>query len=212
MSYPAAPWTLKGYAVGTLHLIDIRRSRIFVPSALEVIPVLPGHTLGGVYLSSYTDDSTLKYHELIVVSALVRYENYFGAWVSHIYVDNQDSVSGGREIWGLPKELAEFTWREGSISVFQNDQQLCHLDYKKDWFTLSTWWQQPFSIDAFGLSDSQFLLFNSNLEAQIGLLESSLSIPADSPFAKLQLDQPFLTLEGQKLNAKIGTPKVIGTR
>jgi acetoacetate decarboxylase len=28
-------------------------------------------------------------------------------------VDNPDSVAGGREIWGLPKELAEFSWLGG---------------------------------------------------------------------------------------------------
>ena len=52
-------------------------------------------------LANYTS-GTLVYRELIVFShATAR-----GMVVSHIYVDDEQSLSGGREIWGLPKELA----------------------------------------------------------------------------------------------------------
>ena len=51
MPYPQAPWTLQGYAIQTLQLLDIDRVRPFIPSELNIITVLPGKTLGGVYLS-----------------------------------------------------------------------------------------------------------------------------------------------------------------
>lgn len=212
MSYPAAPWTLKGFAVQTLHLLDIRRSRIFVPSELEVVPVLPGHTLGGVYLSSYGSGSTLEYNELIVVAGLVRYQNQIGTWVSHIYVDLEDSVAGGREIWGLPKEMAQFTWTNNSVSVSQNDQPLCQLDFNKAWFSVSTWWRQPLNGNVFGGLDQELLLFNSKLEAKTGLLQGRLSIPSPSPLAKLHLNQPWLILDCQQLRVVAGVPKTVGTK
>ena len=212
MSYPPAPWTLKGYAIQTLHLSSIQRSRIFVPSQLDIISVVPGQTLSGVYLSTYKSGSTMEYNELIVVAALVRYRNQIGAWISHIYVDSEDSVAGGREIWGLPKELAQFTWGNNSVSVRQDDQELCRLRYKKDWFSFSSWWQQPFSGDVFGGLDSELLLFNSKLKGNFWLLQGSLTIPTESPMTKLNLEQPWLTLECLNLDAVIGKPKVVGDK
>lgn len=212
MIYPPAPWTLKGYALQTLHAINIQRARIFVPSQLEIISVVPGHTLGGVYLSTYKSGSTLEYNELVVVAALVRYANHVGAWISHIYVDNEDSVAGGREIWGLPKELAQFTWDNNSISVRQGDRELCQLRYQKDWFSFSSWWQQPFSWDVFGGLESQLLLFNGKLKGQFGLIQGSLTIPKDSPITKLNLEQPWLSVECNNLDAVVGKPRVVGDK
>jgi acetoacetate decarboxylase len=45
----------------------------------------------------------LEYNELIIIAAVLGYKGKFGAWISHIYVDNPDSVAGGREIWGYLK-------------------------------------------------------------------------------------------------------------
>jgi acetoacetate decarboxylase len=125
MTYPQAPWKLQGYALQTLNAVNIEDSRSFVPPELEIISIFPGKTLGGVYLSAYESGSILEYNELIVVAALVSYKGKIGSWISHIYVDNEDSVAGGREIWGLPKEMAQFTWTSNSVSVSQQEKQLC---------------------------------------------------------------------------------------
>jgi len=140
MSYPSAPWKLQGYAIASLHLLNIDRVRHLIPSELEIISAWPGKTFGGVYLSYYGSGSVLEYNELIVIPALVAYRGTVGGWVSHIYVDNPDSVAGGREIWGLPKELAEFTWEnDNHVSVRQNHILVCSLNYKQPWFAWQQW-------------------------------------------------------------------------
>lgn len=96
MNYPPAPWNLYGNALQFLHLVDLDRAKALVPSDLEVITILPRKTLGGLYLSVYEATSTLSYHELIVIPALVRYQGSIGSWISHIYVDHPESVAGGR--------------------------------------------------------------------------------------------------------------------
>jgi acetoacetate decarboxylase len=106
MAYPSAPWTLRGFAFQTVQPLDIDRVRPSVPSDLEIVSIFPGKTLGGIYVSSYGSTSTLQYSELIVVSALVRQGARLGAWISHIYVDNPDSVAGGRDIWSLASRTA----------------------------------------------------------------------------------------------------------
>ncbi|HAA28493.1 MAG TPA: acetoacetate decarboxylase, partial [Cyanobacteria bacterium UBA8553] len=139
MPYPSAPWTLQGYALQTLQLIDVERVRPLIPSEFEIVCVLPGKTVAGVYLSCYGSGSVLKYSELIVNTAIVRYFGKIGGWVSHLYVDSAASVAGGREIWGLPKALAEFTWKknsptvsgyDNSVIVRQGEQVLCRLNYQ----------------------------------------------------------------------------------
>ncbi|HVF16551.1 MAG TPA: acetoacetate decarboxylase family protein, partial [Steroidobacteraceae bacterium] len=69
----------------------------------------------------YGAGSTLQYHELIVAPALVRLGWRMGAWISHIYVDSEMSMLAGREIWGLPKQLAAFHWSGAGAEPHMNN-------------------------------------------------------------------------------------------
>lgn len=211
MSYPIAPWTLKGYAVQTVQLVDIERSRPLIPQELEIVSVWPGKTIGGIYLSSYKFGSTLEYSELIVVAGLVSYSGKIGSWISHIYVDNSDSVAGGREIWGLPKELAEFTWlsgKESSVTVRQGNQELCSLTYTKPSLALPL----SLALPSFSSSVSDLLLFKGDFASRMGLVSGKLQIPTDSPFASLNLGQPWLTAYCDDLRLIANAPEVVGER
>ena len=212
MTYPPAPWTLKGHAFQTLHLVAKENALPFVPRELEIIELIPGKTLGGIYLSAYQSGSILAYNELIVVAAYVRYDNKIGAWISHIYVDNLDSLAGGREIWGLPKEMAEFNWGENKVIVKQKDSELCSLSYKKRWFSFTTWWTQKLSGTIFSGLGSELLYFTGNFSSPVGLVKGNLTIPAASPFADLNLAQPILTLNLPQLHFLAGIPEVVGQK
>src|SRR5262245_46648679 len=59
---------------------------------------------------------TLAYHELIVFRP--------GVKVAHIYVDSPESMRGGRELWKLPKQLAEFTYSRSFVEVRQDGRTL----------------------------------------------------------------------------------------
>jgi hypothetical protein len=217
MTYPQAPWTLQGYALQTLQLIDVERVRPLIPPEFDIISVLPGKTIGGVYLSYYGSGSVLEYSELIVNAAMVRYSGKIGGWVSHIYVDNADSVAGGREIWGLPKELAEFIWEKGNSSasgydnrviVRQGEKTLCSFSYNKQNFGL----QLPFSGNVFSTLAASILLFKGEMKSHIGIVGSKLQVPAESPFASLGLEQPWLTIYCDRLCLVAGVPEVVGHR
>jgi hypothetical protein len=205
MSYPAAPWILEGFSLQTLHLLDIERVRPFIPSELNIVSVLPGKTVGGVYVASYGAGSSLEYNELIVVSALLQRGTKIGGWVSHIYVDNPDSVAGGREIWGLPKQLAQFTWNVGkmpSVQVKQDDQPLCTLS--------SNWqlpgWQQPLSGPVFSLLKSQLLQFTGQGTLKLHLAGVDLVISSTSPLADLNLGRPWLGFYCEPIHLSVNAP------
>jgi hypothetical protein len=66
-------------------------------------------------LARYTG-GTLAYHELIVFARPFV--------VSEIYVDDERSRSGGREIWNLPKDLADFRVGPGRFEVRRDGELL----------------------------------------------------------------------------------------
>ena len=210
MTYPPAPWKLEGYAFQTLHLVAKEKALPFVPRELEIVELLPGKTLGGIYLSAYQSGSILEYNELIVVAAYVRYEGKIGAWISHIYVDHQDSVAGGREIWGLPKEMAEFDWGTHGVIVKQQNSQLCSFSYQKGLFSFTTWWKPEFSGTVLSGLNSELLYFSSKFSSPLGLVKGNLTIPATSPFADLNFSKPIVTLNLPELNVVAGIPSVVG--
>ena len=208
MSYPQAPWILQGYAFQTLQLLDTERVRRFIPAELDIISVFPGKTVGGVYLSRYGAGSVLEYSELIVISGIHSYQGKFGGWVTHIYVDNPDSVAGGREIWGLPKELAEFTWTDNSVSVRQDNRLLCSLKYSRQGFGL----QQKLGALTFSTQGTDLLLFSAEVEARFGLVSAKLEIPSQSPFSALDIGQPWLTVHAEQMRLVVDAPTVIGQK
>ncbi|MEG3846291.1 acetoacetate decarboxylase family protein [Microcoleus sp. herbarium19] len=218
MLYPPAPWKLQGYAIATLQLIDVARVRPLVPSELEIVSLFPGKTLGGIYISSYGLGSVMEYNELIVVSAIANYAGKWGAWISHIYVDNPNSVAGGREIWGLPKELAQFSW-EGSdsvkaaplgyrVTVSQGNRQLCSLNYSKQSLAL------PLSLsgNVFSANCDRLLYFKGEYQSHTGLIRGALQIPEESSFANLNIGQPLLTVACENLHFIANPPEVIGNK
>ncbi|MBW4649069.1 MAG: acetoacetate decarboxylase family protein [Kastovskya adunca ATA6-11-RM4] len=217
MAYPQAPWTLKGYALQTVHLIDVADARPLIPPELDIVSVFPGKTIGGVYLSYYGQSPVMEYSELIVAPGMVSHSGKVGGWVSHIYVDNPDSVAGGREIWGLPKEMADFTWERddssGSgysdrVTVRQGERTLCRLRYSQQGLGLPL----PLSFYGFSTQDSKLLAYKADLESRLGLVSSNLEIPSESPFGNLGLKQPWLTGHCKELRLVVNAPEVVQQR
>jgi acetoacetate decarboxylase len=201
MSYPLPPWTLKGYGFLTLHLVDVVEAKKYLPTDLEVVQVLPGKTIGGVVLGRYEPGSTLTYSELIIVPGLVRQGINIGAWISHIYVDDLNSVAGGREIWGLPKEEAEFFWQEGGVIVEQNNRILCEFKSTQRF----NFWRQRGQFGTY----CRFGEFQSEAIANFSLIQTQLDIPTSSPFANLIKTQPWLALRADALEVTVAAPRRI---
>jgi hypothetical protein len=107
--HPPAPWRMKGEAWVGLFQADRP-----VPRPEPWAPLLGERTVA-VALVRYRE-GTLAYDELIA-GPLVRHGLRWGLWVAHIWVDSAASVWGGRRIWGLPKQLARFTWDSDRVLV-----------------------------------------------------------------------------------------------
>jgi hypothetical protein len=211
MTYPDAPWTIKGYGYQTVHLIEISEAAKYIPIDLEIVSVLPGKTLGGIFLGKYEDGSTLHYSELIAIAGIVRRDGKIGSWVSHIYVDNTDSIAGGREIWGLPKEHADFAWQpteQGSVIVRQSNRVLCNFSHG---WQLNLW-QMRGGVSTFSQLESDLLLFDARAVGNLALVGSRLDVPVSSPFADLIDSQPILAVKAEGLKITVSAPTAVAPK
>jgi hypothetical protein len=187
----------------TAHLVRTDAARAFVPSGLSMVSVLPGWTVAATLLSYYGPESTLEYHELVVTAGLVRYRGAIAPFVSHIYVDNADSVTGGRRM-GLPKEMAHFDWdgaRPGIARLTRHDGvPLCTVRYGAPALAMPLTLAGP-TISTIG---GEAWRFTSKMSARWGLARVRYEVPEVSPFAVLGLGAPLLGLVAGAMRGEMG--------
>jgi len=175
MAHPPPPWRLFG--------------------ELIVVPARVGRSLGGALLANYTS-GTLVYRELIVFShATAR-----GMAVSHIYVDDEQSLSGGHEIWGLPKELATFTSTRTHFAARQGETTLLTASIRRRPGVV------PLVIPAPVVSAAGATLGHARIKAAPALV--TLDVPPASPFAGLGLSGTRLALAGDDLALTMPAPRL----
>jgi hypothetical protein len=103
--YPPEPWDLRGTGyvslwcgpVGTLPAL---------PPGLRPIRLF-GRAVVATAFVDYQPGGLLAYHELLV-AVLVHRRGRPGISITDIWVDSAASRAGGRQLWGIPKELARF--------------------------------------------------------------------------------------------------------
>jgi acetoacetate decarboxylase len=182
VSYPEPPWHLQG-------------ELIIVPALVKP------RGLGGVLLADYRS-GTLSYHELIVFS----HGTPRGMVVSHIYVDSEQSLHGGREVWGLPKELATFEFAARMMVVRQAGNLLLSASVRRRRGFL------PLLIPAPITSPAGDTIGHAWIKAAPALVR--LHVPEISPFAHLGLHGTHVGLAGDELKLTMPAPlrRSAGTR
>ena len=129
-AYPPAPWELRGNA--HLHMLVIRASRLpAVPDDFKPI-VFGGYGFVVAGWVDYREGSVLGYRELLA-AVVGRWRGRPTATVTHMWVDSDVSRRGGRDLWGYPKEMAEFDVAidpEGSASARDERGEIASGDFK----------------------------------------------------------------------------------
>jgi len=107
--YPPQPWDLRGQLY--LSLFAVPRSVLPAlpgPLARTVRPVPFGRrALVGAAWVRYEPGGVLHYQELLA-AVLVHERLRPRVSITEIWVDSVESRDGGRELWGIPKDLATF--------------------------------------------------------------------------------------------------------
>ena len=105
MTYPPEPWRLRGQAYVTAWRLPASRLPA-VPAGITPVTALGS----GFVITAWVDyqpGGVLAYRELMATVA-VRHGFGVAATITHIWVDSPVSRDGGRALWHIPKDLAEF--------------------------------------------------------------------------------------------------------
>jgi len=104
--YPPEPWHLAGTACVSMWRVPVAD----LPPLPEDAEPLALNKTAAVFTAwiDYQPPGQLSYHELLACVA-VRGRG-LAASITDIWVDSEISRAGGRELWGIPKELATFSF------------------------------------------------------------------------------------------------------
>jgi hypothetical protein len=112
--YPSEPWDLRGQLY--LSVFAVPRAALRpLPGALgaTVRPLaVGGRAIVGAAWVRYEPGGVLQYRELLA-AVLVREGRRPRVSITEIWVDSVASRDGGRELWGIPKDLADLEVRTG---------------------------------------------------------------------------------------------------
>ncbi len=193
VAYPPPPWHLSGPS-----WLGVFRADRTPPLPNEYKHFLhPRHV--AVALIRYLS-GTLQYDELIVGS-MARHRGRLGLYVHHIWVDNLASLWGGRKIWGLQKELAEFAWEENVVTISDAGGLIAQIEVK-----LSNAWLPPLPLwmPSFGNVDGRSLFTVGRIQAHLG--KAGMRINDWSARFGFQVQpKPFLSVAGKPF-AMVFTP------
>lgn len=104
-AYPPEPWDLTGRGHVTLWRLPVAA---LPPLPFSARPLtLRGQALVATAFVTYDERGLMAYDELLAGVA-VRLGRRAGLSITDIWVDSESSRHGGRELWGIPKDLATF--------------------------------------------------------------------------------------------------------
>jgi hypothetical protein len=121
-TYPAEPWRLCGELHAAALLAPLDEVPLDPPPGWTPVR-LAGRAVLGLAWVDYRPDGVLTYRELLVVT-LVRRGVRVLPHIVAIWVDSPASRDGGRELWGIPKQLADFLFAPsatGPVDVAARD-------------------------------------------------------------------------------------------
>ena len=105
-AYPPEPWDLHGHAYIGAWLVPVNHLPSPHSPATKPITIF-GRGIVGAAFFVYEQPSPLTYNE-IMATVLVRDGWRVRVSITHIWVDSEASRDGGRDLWAIPKQLADF--------------------------------------------------------------------------------------------------------
>jgi hypothetical protein len=196
--YPPAPWHLQGQMWAGIFLTD---NPVHVPRGLNRL-FRPHWTI--VILVRYVE-GTLRYDEL-TVGAVVRRGLRVGLWVDRMWVNSEESLWGGRRIWGLPKDMAVFTWTGDQVTVTDHEGMIAAFTVNTRRARLPALWTPAPSI---GRVPGYWAYAVARVWVHIG--RSGIRVDSWSPRLPYQFRKhtPVFSFAGKPFRMTIPAPRLI---
>ncbi len=157
VAHPPAPWRFSGQL-----WMGVFRTEAEISLPAELHHVLPPRWLV-VMLVRYLS-GTLRYDEF-AVGPLARRGAHIGIFVDRIWVNDLASLHGGRQIWGLPKQLADFAWAGDSVRIADENGLVAELHVARHGTRLPLPWMLAPGL---GRVDEQWAYTVMRMSARVG--------------------------------------------
>lgn len=203
---PAAPWFLQGDAC--LSLWRVPTAVLPPPPASTRYVRIAGQALLVTAWVRYGPGGTLTYGEL-AVAALVQGSGVPGpaCTVPYIWVDDATAAAGGRQLWGIPKELAAFEGeltpsKDGiAVRATTGDSPLASM-------TMAPRWALPGRVPVRGyiVQDGAGGPIRTlcAARARLTLGRATWNFAPEGPLAFLRRRKPLLSLQVSEVQARFG--------
>ncbi|MCY0949105.1 acetoacetate decarboxylase family protein [Streptomyces sp. H27-S2] len=202
-TYPPEPWHLAGQMYLSLWPVP-RRALPPLPPGVRPL-TLAGRALMGAAWVLYENDSVLRYNE-VLSAVLVRDGLRPRVTITDIWVDSPPSMAGGRELWGIPKELAAFDVSRDKgfdASARTGSTALCTASFRPLTSLPGRW---PVAYRVTQLLDGHLKTSPVRSRSTVGLARATWQIPPGSPL-RLPADRPpLLSLTLHDFTLSFGSP------
>jgi hypothetical protein len=201
VDYPPAPWTLRGQVYMSAWRVPIHRCSVRVDPLFEPVVVAGRLFVTGAFVD-YGPGSTLTYGELAMcIVVKQRDARRYGLVTPLIWVDSEQSLRGGSEMWNLPKEMARFELDRnptggGFTHAAWNEQGLLMGKARFDLLPgLPRHVRIPVRLPALYSIRGRVCQAQESFSTSFRLLRASWSIPESSPLAALGIagQKPMLS-------------------
>ncbi len=117
-------------------------------------------------------------------------------WISHVYVDDGASLSGGRAIWRMPKQMAEFRLEDeagtAAAEIRQGGQLLARVHVRPPRIR----WPQPLIAPVLSGTGQERLFTLGRGLGTVGPVRVEIDVPPESPLAGLALADRTIGVAG----------------
>jgi hypothetical protein len=185
-TYPAEPWDLHGHAYIGAWLVPV--GDVPAPHSPATKPItIFGRGIVGAAFFVYEQPSPLTYNE-IMATVLVRDGWRVRVSITHIWVDSEASRDGGRDLWAIPKQLADF---DVVLHASYSAQGIGSLVLRR---VRRLPWMLPAGFTIAQDQHGSLLVSPVAGRMRLGTASARWSFAADGPLGFLHGRRPLLTL------------------
>lgn len=199
-------WTLTGWGISIACLHRLSRVRAYVPPHFQILPMLPGLTLGGYYGLHYHDSPIGPYDELVVSPALVSVGGKVGCYVSHRFVNSERALHSHWPSWHWPRELRRIETslgdRQWRFQVFEAGR----IAFAARGRIIAPAFPLHFSVPFIDDVSGQIVWYSGLFDTEIQLTTARVTIDPESQLGRLKPGRRLFSIGFRSLRIALGDP------
>lgn len=187
-AYPPEPWYLGGSLLVSAFLVPPRELPEFeIPDGRRPLK-LGGKVVVGTAFVQYVPGGVLEYNELLVALPSLPGPR---VTIPRIWVDSATSLAGGRELWGIPKELHDFTRADTAEGAEVSMGSVASVSARYGRRLLPG--MRQLGLDTLQVLDGRRILSRNRVIGRMHALKATWSFDPDGPLGYLAGRKPFFS-------------------